>query len=83
MRGLKDLVDGCILQAKVNHTLYVTLRISLTTSHRFIQPDNSFGTWFNLIEQPVQNDQNRREIHTITGTRNVTFKITQPSQTRE
>eukprot|EP01127_Copromyxa_protea_P023797 TRINITY_DN908_c0_g1_i6.p1 TRINITY_DN908_c0_g1~~TRINITY_DN908_c0_g1_i6.p1 ORF type:complete len:319 (-),score=26.78 TRINITY_DN908_c0_g1_i6:39-995(-) len=54
MRGLKDLVDGCILQAKTHNTF-----------QRFIQPDNSFGTWWNLIEKPVQNDSNRREIHTI------------------
>lgn len=33
MRGLKDLADGLVLGAK-----------DLNTFHRFIQPDNSFGT---------------------------------------
>jgi histidinol-phosphate/aromatic aminotransferase/cobyric acid decarboxylase-like protein len=54
MRGLKDLADGCIMYAK-----------SMGIPHRFIQQDNSFGTWFNIIENPVLNDSQRREIHTI------------------
>jgi len=54
MRGLKDLVDGSLMRSKAAKTF-----------HRFIQPDNSFGTWWNIIEKPVQDDANRREIHTI------------------
>lgn len=55
MRGLKDIADGCVLYAKSNQQ-----------THKFIQPDNSFGTWFQIIERPDTNDKNRREIHTIT-----------------
>eukprot|EP01125_Pyxidicula_operculata_P017099 TRINITY_DN5952_c0_g2_i1.p1 TRINITY_DN5952_c0_g2~~TRINITY_DN5952_c0_g2_i1.p1 ORF type:complete len:488 (-),score=68.44 TRINITY_DN5952_c0_g2_i1:98-1561(-) len=54
MRGLKDLADGSIMISKKDKTF-----------HRFIQPDNSFGTWWNIIENPVQGDSSRREIHSI------------------
>jgi len=54
MRGLKDIADSLILKAK-----------KYKTSHRFIQPDNSFGTWWNIIERPDTDDKNRREIFTI------------------
>jgi hypothetical protein len=54
MRGLKDLADGLILQAK-----------DKGHAHRFIQPDNSFGTWWNIIERPVKGDGFRREILTV------------------
>jgi len=56
MRGLKDIADASVLFAKAKGT-----------SHRFIQPDNSFGTWFNIIERPDTNDKNRREIFTLEG----------------
>jgi len=54
MRGLKDLADACVLGAK-----------DAGATHRFIQPDNSFGTWWNIIERPVKNDAFRREIFTV------------------
>jgi len=54
MRGLKDIADGCVLSAKQQEK-----------PHCFIQPDNSFGTWWNIIERPAKNDINRREIYTI------------------
>jgi len=54
MRGLKDLADGLILHAKEKGH-----------SHRFIQPDNSFGTWWNIIEKPEKGDSFRREILTL------------------
>lgn len=55
MRGLKDIADACVLNAKDNGK----------GAHRFIQPDNSFGTWWNIIERPEKGDTFRREIHTI------------------
>jgi len=58
MRGLKDIADAMVLNAK---------DLGLPP-HRFLQPDNSFGTWWNIIENPVQRDSFRREIGTI-GTR--------------
>lgn len=73
MRGLKDLADACIFIAKES-----------STSHRFISPgmnriyihnlslDNSFGTWWNIIERPVKNDSFRREIYVI-GTKPGTY----------
>lgn len=33
--------------------------------HRFIQPDNSFGTWWNIIERGM--NKTDREIHVIQG----------------
>jgi len=56
MRGLKDLADACVLSAK-----------DAGATHRFIQPDNSFGTWWNIIERPVKNDAFRREIFSVAG----------------
>jgi hypothetical protein len=54
MRGLKDIADACVLYANQNGAI-----------HRFIQPDNSFGTWWNIIEKPNTIDKFRREIHII------------------
>jgi hypothetical protein len=54
MRGLKDVADALILKAKQTGNV-----------HRFIQPDNSFGTWWNIIENPDSNDKFRREIVSI------------------
>lgn len=52
MRGLKDIVDSLV-------------HISCTAQqkHRFIQPDNSFGTWWNIIERGM--NKTDREIHVI------------------
>jgi len=57
MRGLRDIADGCVLGAKE----------ARKKKHRFIQPDNSFGTWFNIIEAPQELDNfvGRRDIFTI------------------
>lgn len=54
MRGLKDIADALVLNAKEQGK-----------PHRFIQPDNSFGTWWNIIEKPEVNDRFRREIYTV------------------
>eukprot|EP01129_Flabellula_baltica_P016065 TRINITY_DN8401_c0_g1_i2.p1 TRINITY_DN8401_c0_g1~~TRINITY_DN8401_c0_g1_i2.p1 ORF type:complete len:489 (+),score=120.28 TRINITY_DN8401_c0_g1_i2:26-1492(+) len=50
MRGLKDIADGLIFRAGDNGP------------HRFVQPDNSFGTWWNIIEDPDTRFKDRREI---------------------
>eukprot|EP01090_Pellita_catalonica_P000157 TRINITY_DN10110_c0_g1_i1.p1 TRINITY_DN10110_c0_g1~~TRINITY_DN10110_c0_g1_i1.p1 ORF type:complete len:511 (-),score=58.52 TRINITY_DN10110_c0_g1_i1:92-1591(-) len=39
MRGLKDLADSCRIYARSNGA-----------QHRFIHPDNSFGTWFQIVD---------------------------------
>ena len=39
MRALKDLADGCVIQARQSGEM-----------HRFIAPDNSFGTYWNISE---------------------------------
>lgn len=39
--------------------------IYLLLRHRFIQPDNSFGTWWNIIERGM--NKTDREIHVIQG----------------
>eukprot|EP01119_Soliformovum_irregulare_P015344 TRINITY_DN4308_c0_g1_i1.p1 TRINITY_DN4308_c0_g1~~TRINITY_DN4308_c0_g1_i1.p1 ORF type:complete len:493 (+),score=113.78 TRINITY_DN4308_c0_g1_i1:27-1505(+) len=54
MRGLKDIADACIMHARETNT-----------AHRFIQPDNSFGTWWNIIERPERSDTFRRTIHSV------------------
>lgn len=57
MRGLKDLADACVLNAK-----------ALGVPHRFIQPDNSFGTWWNIVERTAKVDpptELRREVHVL------------------
>lgn len=66
MRGLKDIADGCVLYAKQNQQV-----------HKFIQPDNSFGTWYQIIERPDSFDKNRREIHTITTNPNDKLHLTE------
>jgi hypothetical protein len=58
MRGLKDLADSCVEHAKKSK-----LR------HRFIQPDNSFGTWFNIVDSTVfssVDNVSQRDQHIIT-----------------
>ena len=57
MRGLKDLADAQMLAAGKDNTFV-----------RFIQPDNSFGTWWNIVESPATRGLDRRQIVTI-GTR--------------
>jgi len=57
MRGLKDLADACVLNAKAEGI-----------PHRFIQPDNSFGTWWNILERTSKihpPTELRREVHTL------------------
>lgn len=54
MRGLKDLVDAMMNIATSNNQI-----------HRFIQPDNSFGTWWNIIERGLTKPD--REIHILQG----------------
>ncbi len=54
MRGLKDLADAQVLAAGKQNTFV-----------RFIQPDNSFGTWWNIIESPATRNLERRQIVTI------------------
>lgn len=52
MRGLKDIVDSLVHNATVKGEM-----------HRFIQPDNSFGTWWNIIERGM--NKLDRDIRTI------------------
>ena len=57
MRGLKDLADACVLNAK-----------TAGVQHRFVQPDNSFGTWWNILERTKDihaPTEMRREVHVI------------------
>jgi len=57
MRGLKDIADACVLSAKAQGV-----------PHRFVQPDNSFGTWWNIIERSAKVDpptELRREVHVL------------------
>jgi hypothetical protein len=54
MRGLKDLADAQVLAASKQGTFV-----------RFIQPDNSFGTWWNIIESPATRHLDRRQIVTL------------------
>jgi len=58
MRGLKDLADSLVLNAQAEGSV-----------HRFIQPDNSFGTWWTIIEaaknRMVPSLNVRREIFSI------------------
>jgi len=54
MRGLKDIVDGSRARAKAHNAV-----------HHFIQPDNSFGTWWNLIDPTGKYEHTHAEIHKI------------------
>lgn len=54
MRGLKDLADAQVLAAAKAGTFM-----------RFIQPDNSFGTWWNIIEAPATRQLDRRQVVTV------------------
>eukprot|EP01088_Endostelium_zonatum_P016277 TRINITY_DN432_c0_g1_i7.p1 TRINITY_DN432_c0_g1~~TRINITY_DN432_c0_g1_i7.p1 ORF type:complete len:316 (-),score=63.82 TRINITY_DN432_c0_g1_i7:232-1179(-) len=53
MRGLKDLADSMIINCPNPH------------KHRFIQPDNSFGTWWNIIESTTPLSSHRRDIFRV------------------
>lgn len=55
MCGLKFFSDAFILNAKKKNTV-----------HRFIQPDNSFGTWWSIIESANwEKDRTRREVYSV------------------
>lgn len=56
VRGLKDTADSLIFNAKRNGHI-----------HQFIQPDNSFPTWFAAIEKQFNEeaDNLRRGVHII------------------
>lgn len=54
MRGLKDLADAQVLAAAKAGTFV-----------RFVQPDNSFGTWWNIVESPAVRHLDRRQLVTI------------------
>ena len=59
MRGLKDLADACVLTAKAEGR-----------PHRFVSPDNSFGTWWNILERTNKvhpPTELRREAHVLEG----------------